>query len=43
MTPDRARPYHRVVETLRDLGPSKLLQGEQAADQLVFASDAAPD
>ena len=48
MTADRARAYRRVVTTLADLGPSKLLPDEQerireAADRLVFARDLAHD
>ena len=44
MTPDRARAYGRVVETVDELGPSKLLLAERdriraAADLLVFARD----
>jgi hypothetical protein len=44
MTPERARAYQRVVQTLRDLGTSKLLQSEQerireAADHLLFTDD----
>jgi len=44
MTPDRARAYGRVVKTVDELGPSKLLPAERdriraAADLLVFARD----
>jgi hypothetical protein len=44
MTPERAHAYKRVVKTLREIGPSKLLPSEQeriraAADHLIFASD----
>jgi hypothetical protein len=44
MTDDRTHAYGRVVKTLDELGPSKLLAGEQArvreaADTLIFASD----
>jgi hypothetical protein len=44
MTRDRAKAYRRVVATLRDLGPAKLLPSEQAcirdaADTLLFCSD----
>jgi hypothetical protein len=47
MTPnaDRALAYGRVVKTLDDLGPTKLLPAEQdiirtAADALLFEEDA---
>jgi len=47
MTPnaDRAQAYGRVVKTLDDLGPTKLLPEEQevirhAADALLFEEDA---
>jgi hypothetical protein len=44
MTSDRTQAYGRVIRTLGDLGPSKLLAGEQerireAADNLIFAAD----
>ena len=44
MTNERTQAYGRVVKTLDDLGPSKLLPAEQAcireaADTLIFASD----
>ena len=44
MTSERTQAYGRVIKTLEDLGPSKLLPGEQerireAADNLIFASD----
>jgi hypothetical protein len=44
MTADRTQAYGRVVKTLEDLGPSKLLPHEQelireAADTLIFAAD----
>ena len=44
MTNERTQAYGRVVKTLDELGPSKLLAGEQArirdaADTLIFASD----
>ena len=44
MTSDRARAYSRVMKTLTDLGPAKLLPAEQAqirdaADALVFCSE----
>jgi hypothetical protein len=46
MTSDRTQAYGRVIKTLEDLGPSKLLPAEQdrvreAADNLIFA--AGPD
>ena len=46
MTADRTQAYGRVVKTLEDLGPSKLLSHEQelirqAADTLIFAADLA--
>jgi hypothetical protein len=44
MNNKRTQAYGRVVKTLDELGPSKLLAGEQArireaADTLIFASD----
>jgi hypothetical protein len=44
MTPDRARAYGRVVKTVDELGPSKLLPAEldlirTSADLLLFAHD----
>ena len=44
MTNNRTQAYGRVVKTLGELGPSKLLPAEQArirdaADTLIFASD----
>ena len=44
MTNERTLAYGRVVQTLTELGPTKLLPGEQArirdaADTLIFASD----
>ena len=44
MTSERTQAYGRVVNTLEDLGPAKLLAGEQelireAADTLIFAAD----
>jgi hypothetical protein len=43
MTSDRTQAYGRVVKTIEDLGPSKLLEHEQelireAADTLIFAT-----
>ena len=42
MSPERTKAYKRVMRTLSDLGPSKLLTGEQdriraAADTLIFS------
>jgi len=47
-TATRAEAYGRVVKTLEDLGPSKLLAREQqvireAADTLLFAEDVLGD
>ena len=44
MTNERTQAYGRVVQTLTELGPTKLLPAEQArirdaADNLIFASD----
>jgi hypothetical protein len=43
MTPERAQAYRRVIRTLEQLGPSKLLEDEkarirEAADSLIFSS-----
>jgi hypothetical protein len=43
MTNERTQAYGRVVQTLAELGPTKLLAGEQArirdaADTLIFAA-----
>jgi hypothetical protein len=43
MSPERTQAYKRVMRTLSDLGPSKLLADEQerirtAADTLIFSS-----
>jgi hypothetical protein len=48
MTRQRASAYARVMKTLRELGPAKLLPREQqrirsAADALVFSSSLATD
>jgi hypothetical protein len=48
MTSDRTQAYGRIVKTLEDLGPAKLLATEQvrirdAADTLIFASDSDHD
>jgi hypothetical protein len=45
MTSDRTQAYGRIVKTLEDLGPTKLLPVEQerireAADTLIFAERA---
>jgi hypothetical protein len=44
MSPERSNAYRRVMKTLEDIGPSKLLDGEQqriryAADNLIFSTD----
>lgn len=44
MSPERTKSYRRVTQILRDLGPSKLWDGEQerirfAADSLIFSPD----
>jgi len=44
MTSDRTQAYGRVIKTLDDMGPAKLLPAEQdrireAADTLIFAAD----
>jgi hypothetical protein len=43
MSPERTQAYKRVMRTLSELGPSKLLDSEQdrvrdAADTLIFSS-----
>jgi hypothetical protein len=49
MTPERARAYQRVIQTLDEMGPSKLLFGDEqeriryAADNLIFSRDLAQD
>lgn len=48
MSPDRTQAYRRVILTLQELGPSKLLKSEQdrirhAADNLIFSSDLGND
>jgi hypothetical protein len=45
MTSERTQAYGRIVKTLEDLGPTKLLPAEQkrirdAADTLIFAERA---
>jgi hypothetical protein len=42
MSPDRAAAYRKVMHTLAELGPAKLLEAEQqrirlAADNLIFS------
>jgi hypothetical protein len=44
MTNERTQAYRRVMQTLAEMGPTKLLPGEQAcireaADTLIFATD----
>ena len=48
MTPERAHAYQRVMPTLNEMGPSKLLGDQQerireAADNLIFSRDLALD
>lgn len=48
MSPERVHAYRRVIQTIADLGPSKLLDGEQdqirhAADNLIFSHDLGDD
>jgi len=48
MSPERSNAYRRVMKTLEDLGPSKLLDAEQqriryAADNLIFSGDLSAD
>jgi hypothetical protein len=48
MSPERTQAYRRVMRTIDELGPSKLLSSEQdrirhAADNLIFSSDLASD
>lgn len=48
MSPERSNAYRRVMKTLDDVGPSKLLDSEQqriryAADNLIFSSDLSTD
>jgi hypothetical protein len=48
MTPERAHAYQRMMQTLKEMGPSKLLGDEQqrigyAADNLIFSRDLAQD
>ncbi len=48
MSPERSNAYRRVMKTLEDVGPSKLLDQEQqrvryAADNLIFSTDLTAD
>ena len=48
MSPERTQAYRRVMHTLDELGPSKLLSDEQdrirhAADNLIFSSGLGED
>ncbi len=48
MSPERSNAYRRVMKTLDDLGPSKLLDREQqriryAADNLIFSTELTTD
>jgi hypothetical protein len=48
MSPERSNAYRRVVRTLEDVGPSKLLDHEQqrirsAADNLIFCRELESD
>jgi hypothetical protein len=48
MTADRAHAYRRVMHTLDELGPSKLVRAEQerirhAVDNLIFSRDLLED
>jgi hypothetical protein len=48
MSPERSNAYRRVMKTLEDVGPSKLLEHEQqriryAADNLIFSTDLTTD
>jgi hypothetical protein len=48
MSPERTQAYRRVMHTLDELGPSKLLSDEQdrirhAADNLIFSADFGDD
>jgi hypothetical protein len=47
MTPERAHAYERVIQTLKEMGPSKLLGDEEriryGADNLSFNRDLAQD
>jgi hypothetical protein len=48
MSPERSNAYRRVMKTLEDVGPSKLLETEQqriryAADNLIFSTNLTAD
>src|ERR1700722_17192406 len=48
MSPERTNAYRRVLNTIAELGPAKLQDGEQdriryAADTLIFCSDLGAD
>ena len=48
MTPERAHAYRQVIQTLAELGPSKLVGDEQdrirhAVDSLIFSRDLSED
>jgi hypothetical protein len=48
MSPERTHAYRRVIQTLTELGPSKLQNSEQdrirsAADSLIFSFDLRED
>jgi hypothetical protein len=48
MSPERSRAYRRVIDTLAELGPTKLQDTEQeqireAADTLIFSHDLGQD
>ncbi len=48
MSPERTNAYRRVLQTLNELGPSKLQSGEQdrirdAADSLIFCESLVAD
>ena len=48
MSPERSHAYQRVMKTVDDMGPSKLLEVEQqriryAADNLIFSTDLSTD
>jgi hypothetical protein len=48
MSPERSSAYRRVMKTLEDVGPSKLLDSEQqriryAADNLIFSGELSTD
>jgi hypothetical protein len=48
MSPERTNAYRRVLQTLSELGPSKLQSAEQeriryAADSLIFCADLLED